>query len=316
MGDDRQTIEAPTQTSPKDDEFVIHVMPKEFLGKPAAVVQPIVAQAPVKKALPPSPVVAPSTAPMALLPKGTVPMPAKKRHLPWALIVLLFGLLVVVGGGIVYYYFFLVTPEPEVVPEEETPIVEEPVAIQPGHDTDSDGLTDTEELLYGTDYRNPDTDGDTFLDGNEVFHRYDPLGFAPSTLLDTGSVLEFTTYELPLGGFRIYYPASWSIVNSSQTTITFHTEKTEVVTLERFPKTEDSFGSWYANRPVEAAPFSSLMAFTTKEGLDGYMQGDERLAYIDLSDAVWKFSYDLGDEVTIDYLQTFQMMINSFILVK
>ena len=61
----------------------------------------------------------------------------------------------------------------------------------PGKDTDSDGLTDVEELLYGTNFRDPDSDEDTFLDGNEVFHRYHPLGVAPSTLIDTGAVKIF-----------------------------------------------------------------------------------------------------------------------------
>ena len=47
----------------------------------------------------------------------------------------------------------------------------------PGTDTDSDGLTDLEEsLIYQTNPRLPDTDRDGFLDGNEVFHLYNPNG--------------------------------------------------------------------------------------------------------------------------------------------
>jgi hypothetical protein len=42
-------------------------------------------------------------------------------------------------------------------------------------DTDGDGLTDAEELLYGTDPNNPDTDGDGFTDGEEVAAGTDPL---------------------------------------------------------------------------------------------------------------------------------------------
>ncbi len=50
-------------------------------------------------------------------------------------------------------------------------------------DTDSDGLTDWEEItIFGTDPLNPDTDGDGFLDGEEVQHGYNPLG--PGKLLD------------------------------------------------------------------------------------------------------------------------------------
>lgn len=43
-------------------------------------------------------------------------------------------------------------------------------------DTDKDGLNDYEEInIYGTDYTNPDTDGDGYLDGLEVKNNYSPL---------------------------------------------------------------------------------------------------------------------------------------------
>lgn len=44
-------------------------------------------------------------------------------------------------------------------------------------DTDLDGLTDRDEVkVFKTDPNNPDSDGDTFLDGNEVRAGYDPKG--------------------------------------------------------------------------------------------------------------------------------------------
>lgn len=43
-------------------------------------------------------------------------------------------------------------------------------------DSDSDGLTDAEEELYGTDPENPDTDADGYPDGSEVLKGYNPLG--------------------------------------------------------------------------------------------------------------------------------------------
>lgn len=44
-------------------------------------------------------------------------------------------------------------------------------------DTDDDGLGDREEVkVYGTDPRDEDTDGDTFLDGQEVASGYNPNG--------------------------------------------------------------------------------------------------------------------------------------------
>jgi len=50
-------------------------------------------------------------------------------------------------------------------------------------DTDDDGLTDREEVkIYMTDPLNPDTDGDTYKDGDEVKAGYDPKG--PGRLLE------------------------------------------------------------------------------------------------------------------------------------
>ncbi len=46
-------------------------------------------------------------------------------------------------------------------------------------DFDGDGLSDSEEISFGTDPHNPDTDGDGFRDGVEIRSGYDPLIKAP-----------------------------------------------------------------------------------------------------------------------------------------
>lgn len=43
-------------------------------------------------------------------------------------------------------------------------------------DSDSDGLTDKEEAIYGTDPKKADTDGDGYSDGDEVKNGFNPLG--------------------------------------------------------------------------------------------------------------------------------------------
>jgi len=84
-----------------------------------------------------------------------------------------------------------------------------PVEVTPGVDSDSDGLTDTEEkLVYGTDSRLPDTDSDGFLDGNEVFHRYNPASLG--TLLESGVVKVITSSKSRVA-YEFYYPVSWDI---------------------------------------------------------------------------------------------------------
>ena len=58
-------------------------------------------------------------------------------------------------------------------------------------DSDNDGLKDWEEELFHTDLLNPDTDGDGYLDGEEVDSGHNPLVKAPGDKL--------TFYPMPLG---------------------------------------------------------------------------------------------------------------------
>lgn len=50
-------------------------------------------------------------------------------------------------------------------------------------DSDNDGLKDWEEIIWGTDQKNSDTDGDGTPDGQEVQDRRDPLKAGPDDLL-------------------------------------------------------------------------------------------------------------------------------------
>ena len=58
-------------------------------------------------------------------------------------------------------------------------------------DSDNDGLKDWEEDLYKTDYLNPDTDGDGYLDGEEINSDHNPLVKGPND--------KQIFYPLPLG---------------------------------------------------------------------------------------------------------------------
>lgn len=58
-------------------------------------------------------------------------------------------------------------------------------------DTDSDGLKDWEENLYKTDYLNPDTDADGYLDGEEINSGHNPLVKGPND--------QQAFYPLPIG---------------------------------------------------------------------------------------------------------------------
>ncbi|MDP3997320.1 MAG: hypothetical protein Q8P73_02365 [bacterium] len=55
--------------------------------------------------------------------------------------------------------------------------------VNPGGDDDNDGLSNADEVLWGTDPSNPDTDGDGFYDGEEVAANHNPTIAGPDDAL-------------------------------------------------------------------------------------------------------------------------------------
>ncbi len=69
------------------------------------------------------------------------------------------------------------------------------INTDPDIDSDGDGIRDEDEIGNGTDPNNPDTDGDTLIDGNDA----DPLDAAVAWLRTSESSYTVTELELPAG---------------------------------------------------------------------------------------------------------------------
>lgn len=67
-------------------------------------------------------------------------------------------------------------------------------------DTDNDGLSDSDETYWQTDFRVPDTDGDGYTDGEEVLSGHDPAKAGPNDLLNNKQNLTQRASTLLLGG--------------------------------------------------------------------------------------------------------------------
>ena len=66
-------------------------------------------------------------------------------------------------------------------------------------DFDKDGLTDSDESYWNTDFKNPDTDGDGFLDGEEAASHHDPTIPSPNDALIVSNITEKIS-RLTIGG--------------------------------------------------------------------------------------------------------------------
>lgn len=207
------------------------------------------------------------------------------------------------------------TPETPVTPpptsQVETPTATSPFSgtVTPGVDSDSDGLTDVEEtIVYGTDPHLPDTDGDGFLDGNEVFHRYNPNGTAPADLLGAKLV-----QVLAASSYKLLYPTKWTSVPSDKNGFVISTTTGETFHVESITKdSTQSLADWYVQNVKNGTPTVTK----SKNGYPMLVSSNQLTAYLDLGSIVLTFAYDTATKNTIDYLQTFQMMLNSVELKK
>ncbi len=322
----KKTDEAPSAQPAEvasTQDVVIRTMPQEFFGKEASFAEPE-RKPEAQYVAPPVPVPTVAIVPAPV----TGPLVVKRSIKGIVITAVIFLVLIGVGAYAAVVIIGSVKAQKALVElalvksqeEEEAarrlaeelknqpaPVV--PVAEAPAKDTDSDGLTDIEELLYRTNFREPDTDKDSFLDGNEVFHRYDPLGLSPQTLLDTGSVKVFIESSFP---FSVYYPATWSTVpDVEKSSVSFRSSRQATISVTWVEKDADeTLAAWYAKKSPSDDP-KNLKETLTKDGYYGLVTTNDRTAYLDVGTAVVMLEYDLGNRTQIEYLQTFQMMVNS-----
>lgn len=191
------------------------------------------------------------------------------------------------------------------LPPEPPPVAALPPA---GLDADSDGLSDVEERLFGTDPHNQDTDGDSFLDGNEVFHLYNPGGTAPVRLLDSNLV---RIYEGTVG-WVISIPAPWTMAQADPQGVsaTMNSGHGETFLLrirenpERLP-----LEAWYARTYGDDAV--ALSDYRSKGGYAGKITADLLTVFLPWDDRVFVLDYRLNGQPYINFRTTFAMMLNS-----
>lgn len=180
-----------------------------------------------------------------------------------------------------------------------------------GLDSDSDGLSDVEEGIFGSSVRNPDTDGDGFLDGNEVFNLYNPSAKAPVRLGDSGLV----TSTVSSSGWSLLTPKTWIVSTSADhagATIQTGTGESFVIRITPLAQDQSMMTMFLADHPGLVS--SDARELKTKSGLDGLATPDGKQAVFAWKDHVWSVSYDMGTQPFMNYRTTFEMMLNSLTL--
>ncbi len=187
-----------------------------------------------------------------------------------------------------------------------------PINLGSTADVDLDQLTDIEEATYGIDSGTWDTDSDGYYDGQEIVNLYNPRGFAPVKLIDSGLVLEYVN---PFSEYRVYYPIGWQkgSVDPGDRHVLFSTISGEFVEVRVFEKTPDvTFSTWFErNAPQEQ--FNLLTPFTNRFGFEGWKRNDGLVIYFDTSSYIFVLIYRQSDNRSpIPYRSTLEMMYQSF----
>lgn len=197
------------------------------------------------------------------------------------------------------------------VPALPPPVPAAPALPPGGLDSDSDGLSDLEEPLYGTDRQSPDADKDKFLDGNEVFHLYNPAAQAPVRLVDSGLVKLLRSDV----GWSIFVPTAWQTTLDDRTgggTAATGRGEQFIVALQENPNHLPLVDWYVGNYP--GTTVSSLRPMTTKGGLEGVFAPDRMTAYFAWDGKVFSLRYDIDGQTYINYRTTYEMMLNSLSL--
>lgn len=178
-------------------------------------------------------------------------------------------------------------------------------------DLDSDDLTDQEEEIFGTDSGTWDSDGDGYYDGQEVANLYNPNGFAPRRIIDSGLVREYIN---PAFQYRLYYPLDWEPASvdpqSTQVLISAITgDYIEVRTFEKLPN--QAFSAWFTRHAV-GQRFTDLEEKTNRFDIEGFVRRDGLVAYIDTTDTVYVLLYHPGTAQRIVFPHVMNMVFQSF----
>jgi cysteine-rich repeat protein len=182
-----------------------------------------------------------------------------------------------------------------------------------GVDSDSDGLTDIEETtVYGTDPYNLDTDHDTFNDGNEVSHLYDPNKKTPALLKNASSVIIVANKE---ENYSVIVPAKWTTSGENTAQFLANAPSGEFFEVLATDKPSDqSLVEWYlAMSPGTSA--SDVVRFKTLQGYDALRSPDRLTAYIDPGNGkLFTLTYSYDDKITLEFRTTYEAFLQSFIL--
>ncbi|MBP9695478.1 MAG: hypothetical protein KBD73_03700 [Candidatus Magasanikbacteria bacterium] len=178
-------------------------------------------------------------------------------------------------------------------------------------DLDADQLTDAEEEFFLIDPGSSDTDQDGYYDGLEVFNLYNPKGFAPVKIIDSGLVKEYISSNWQ---YRLYYPTNWQSaeVDKDGNQVIFSTANGDFIEVRAFSKPlNQSFPDWFG-ATVLGEKFSDLVSVKNRFGVQGYERVDRLVSYFPTDTKIFVLLYHATTPGPISYRHIMIMATQSF----
>lgn len=208
------------------------------------------------------------------------------------------------------------TPEVQVPPPASTTPPNTNLPPKISRDSDSDGLTDVEEEIIGTDPAKPDSDGDGFKDGAEALNSYSPLKPGGAKLADDSWVAVLKT-NFSANNFSTLYPKVWQVSYLPETEQAIISATTGEIIKVSVQSNNSGLSAinWYLDGhpevnatelvKIDAGNLSGLIA---PNGLTAYLTApDKKNLYV--------FEYLLTAPAEMKYPTIFSLIIKNFKLV-
>jgi hypothetical protein len=210
------------------------------------------------------------------------------------------------------------TAPPEQIIAEENPatstvIIDAGEAVigkkmQSATDSDGDGLTDSEELLIGTNMNSADSDADSYTDSSELSNLYNPAG--GGKLTDNPSI---SSYRNSAYKYSLLYPKEWNYeAIGTDDSILFHLGNNQFVQfIVQSSDDQKDLDRWY--KAQFGVDYVTNERVVTKNGWRGIRSDDGLTVYFIHPDSAYFLTatYNLGLDNTMYYGAIFEMMINS-----
>ena len=185
-------------------------------------------------------------------------------------------------------------------------------------DSDNDGLTDAEEVIFGTAPTNPDTDGDGYRDGVEVANGYNPTKAGNSLVTDSPFIISLTT-NFDLGNYSLIYPKEWRasfVKDDRQTIISLPTGEVIKISIRTNPD-DLSAMSWYLRQYPETIVSRLKLVDNRQATLSGIYSPDGLNAYLvsSVKDRMYVFEYLTGRNNEFRYPAILNMMVKNMSLI-